>query len=135
MTPEDPLDRALRQIEGLMTSYGALLREQGRHDERLDGHAHQLAARREELRALPERIERAMRSVDDHCEKRHNELKETIEELEDRLEAKIEGVEARIMRQRERQEMTIKEKVTLFAALISGPSAAFLVWLLNGGSS
>lgn len=113
-----------------MTSYGALLRDQGRADERIDGHGDQLAVLREEIRALPGQIERAVRSVDDHCEKRHVELKESIETLEDKLEKKITGVEKKVGEERQKREWTVKERAMIYAA-IAGPMATGLVVYLD----
>ncbi len=73
MTPDD-VDKLDRKVDGLMASYGELREAQGRHDERIDGAADDVAALRGDVKEL----ERELLDAISRSEGRQRELVQTV---------------------------------------------------------
>lgn len=108
MTPDE--ERDARVLDGLLKSFGEMSVAVARQDERIGSHDGQLKAIRSDHRAETAEIKRAVYGVGEACNKR-------IGELEDRIESEIKSTAARAEARRERNEVTLGQKLVLGVAL------------------
>lgn len=99
MSPDDPIDRIDRRVEGLYVSYGALEKAQAVTDERVDTNADNIAAIRADMKELrkdmleaigrsEQRTRELVNSVKASCDRGWSDMAAWVEQYEKDEKAK-----------------------------------------------
>jgi hypothetical protein len=144
MSPDDPLDRIDRRVEGLYVSYGALEKAQAVTDERVDTNADNISAIRADMKELrtdmlaavgrsEQRTRDLVTGVKASCDKGWAEINTWVEQYERDEKAKRERDADRAERSLvSRRQVTIGVIALVLTAL--GMIMTLLIVLLGGGT-
>ena len=132
MTPESTEDRHEAEIKGLIKSYGALERDQVRHDERIDAQAKAQASLRDDMREMAARGERLLAETAKACQEHTNAALAAIAAQGKQSEARAVELEKQLGEIDRRRQWT-PMAIGGFLAAILGPAALIAQALLGGG--
>lgn len=129
MSPEDPLDRLERLYEGLLKSYGALEKADGVREQQINERAKDITDLGNAMRASAREFTKSLKEVDERCEARIRRIEGHIREQGVELRGKVAAVHKRLDDERARSQWTVKERVVLYAAILSPMAGAVALFV------